>query len=118
MEIDYAEIGRNIREHRRRCGMKQKELAELINVSDQHISHIENGYTKLSLVTLVAICNVLEVDCNTILGTSLEGAQHTALQNRLINTISAMDTPKLKLLSDFCKTLSRYEVETAIKYKK
>ena len=34
MEIDYAEIGRNIREHRRRCGMKQKELAELINVSD------------------------------------------------------------------------------------
>lgn len=55
MEIDYAEIGRNIREHRRRCGMKQKELAELINVSDQHISHIENGYTKLSLVTLVAI---------------------------------------------------------------
>ena len=118
MQLNYREIGKNIRLHRVKKQLKQWELADRVHVSAQHISHIENGYTKLSLVTLVAICNVLEVDCNTILGTSLEGAQHTALQNRLINTISTMDTPKLKLLSDFCKTLSRYEVETAIKYKK
>lgn len=68
MELDYQEIGRNIRRFRQGLGMKQKDLAELIHVSDQHISHIENAYTKLSLVTLVAISNALKVDCNTLLG--------------------------------------------------
>ncbi len=110
MEINYAEIGRNIREHRCRRGMKQKELAERINVSDQHISHIENGHTKLSLVTLVAICNVLEVDCNTLLGASLTGARRNALQNRLIEAITSMETGELRLLSDFCEMLTNYDV--------
>lgn len=71
MGLDYLEIGRNIRHYRQLRGIRQKELAEYIHVSDQHISHIENGHTKLSLVTLVAIANTLKVDCNTLLGHTL-----------------------------------------------
>lgn len=41
MDLDYQEIGRNIRRFRQAKGLKQKELAELIQVSDQHVSHIE-----------------------------------------------------------------------------
>ena len=52
MELDYKAIGQNIREHRRKSGLNQKELAELVNLSPQHISHIETGHTKLSLPTL------------------------------------------------------------------
>mgnify|MGYP001777730239 FL=1 len=40
MELDYKAIGQNIREHRRKSGLNQKELAELVNLSPQHISHI------------------------------------------------------------------------------
>ena len=69
MELDYLEIGRNIRHYRRLQGIRQKELAECIHVSDQHISLIENGHTKLSLVTLVSIANVLKIDCNTLVRT-------------------------------------------------
>ena len=47
MELDYKAIGQNIREHRRKSGLNQKELAELVNLSPQHISHIETGHTKL-----------------------------------------------------------------------
>ena len=43
MDLDYQEIGRNIRRFRQAKGLKQKELAELIQVSDQHVSHIENA---------------------------------------------------------------------------
>ena len=57
--LDYKEIGRNIRKHRLNQGLKQKDLAEKINLTEQHISHSENGYTKLSLPALVAIANVL-----------------------------------------------------------
>ena len=47
MELDYKAIGQNIREYRRKSGLNQKELAELFNLSPQHISHIETGHTKL-----------------------------------------------------------------------
>lgn len=55
MELDYKEIGRNIRHYRLEKGLKQKELAEKIHVSDQHMSHIENAATQLSLPTLIPI---------------------------------------------------------------
>ena len=79
MDLDYLEIGQNIRHYRQKRGIRQKELAEYIHVSDQHISHIENGHTKLSLITLVAIANTLNVDCNTLLGSTLYNAMWLSL---------------------------------------
>lgn len=74
MELDYQEIGRNVRNYRMKKGLNQRELAELVNVSDQHISHIENAHTKLGLPTLVAIANALETDCNSLAATGLRPA--------------------------------------------
>lgn len=45
MELDYKEIGRNIRRCRKAKGWKQKTLAEKVGLTDQHISHIENAHT-------------------------------------------------------------------------
>lgn len=64
INLDYKEIGHNIRRYRKSCKLKQKDLAEKVNLTEQHISHIENGSTKLSLPTLVAIANALSIDCN------------------------------------------------------
>lgn len=111
MDLDYLEIGRNIRTYRQRQGMKQKELAELIHVSDQHISHIENGYTKLSLVSLVAIANALQVDCNTLLGATLTEAKKTILHQRVTELTANMDTKKLGLTVEFCSMLAEYDLE-------
>lgn len=53
MTVDYSEIGNNIRDYRNKRKMKQLQLAELAGVTDQHISHIECGRTKVSLPTLL-----------------------------------------------------------------
>ena len=74
MILDYEEIGRNIRKYRIALKLKQKDLAEKINMTEQHVSHIENATTKLSLPTLVAIANALSIDCNSLLWTTLIGA--------------------------------------------
>ena len=39
--IDYQEIGNNIKICRIRCNLKQAELAEMVGVTSQHISHVE-----------------------------------------------------------------------------
>lgn len=111
MELDYLEIGRNIRHYRRLQGIRQKELAECIHVSDQHISHIENGHTKLSLVTLVSIANVLKIDCNTLLGHTLNNLMDTVQHQRINSLIAGMDTTKLGLVVEFCNMLSDYNLD-------
>lgn len=110
MELDYKEIGRNVRYYRQRRGIRQKELAESINVSDQHISHIENGHTKLSLGTLVAISNALEIDCNSLLGATLTEAKGSVLHQRLTELAAGMDAKKLGLIVEFCNVLAEYDL--------
>lgn len=110
MELDYLEIGRNIRYYRQLRGIRQKELAERIHVSDQHISHIENGHTKLSLISLVAIANALKIDCNTLLGCTLYSAKDTVLHQKLNTLVAEMDTTKLGLVVGFCDMLSNYDL--------
>lgn len=49
--LNYKEIGKNIRYFRQRAGLKQNELSDRIDMSPQHISHIESG-EPLSLILL------------------------------------------------------------------
>ena len=41
MVVDYELLGRNIKYFRSKKRMRQAELAELVDVSTPHISHIE-----------------------------------------------------------------------------
>mgnify|MGYP005763083279 FL=1 len=111
MDLDYQEIGRNIRHFRLAKRLKQKELAELIHVSDQHISHIENAHTQVSLPTLVAIANALQTDCNTLLGATLTEARQSILHQQLLELTADMDTKKLDLTVQFCSMLSAFDLE-------
>jgi transcriptional regulator with XRE-family HTH domain len=54
--------------------LTQENLAELSAISPQHVSHIENGGTKLSLPCLVSICNALKTTPNDILMDSVDNS--------------------------------------------
>ena len=110
MDSNYKEIGRNIRQYRKKQGMKQKDLAERISVSEQHVSHIETGSTKLSLSTLVAIANALDIDCNTLLGKTLTGARRPLMNKQIQCLVSEMDDKKLPLCIEFCNILTDFEL--------
>ena len=47
--MDYFEIGQKIRKYRKEKGLSQEQLAEKVNISVTHMSHIETANTKLSL---------------------------------------------------------------------
>lgn len=110
MNLDYKEIGRNIRRCRKERGLKQKELADISHISEQHMSHIENGYTQLSLATLVEIANALEVDCNTLLGETLHKARGAILSQELMELFEHMgnDSKKLQLRIELFRLLEKY----------
>lgn len=112
MEVDYKEIGRNIRHYRMAKGWKQKQLAEKISMTEQHISHIENAHTQLSLPTLVAIANALEIDCNTLLGKTLRGAEASVLRAEFDGLLAGIERnpKKMRLCVEICQLLKRSEM--------
>lgn len=65
--VNYFEIGQRIRKYRRALNMSQETLAEKINISTTHMSHIETGNTKMSLPVLAAIAVALNVSTDSIL---------------------------------------------------
>lgn len=101
-DLDYKEIGRNIRYYRQRANLKQNQLSDIIDVSPQHISHIESG-VKLSLPVLVKIANALSVDTDSLLGNNLKkeakGSREEALLERVRN-FSDEDYDKLFQICD------------------
>lgn len=67
--MDYYKIGQQIRKIRKAHGLSQEELAEKVNISTTHMSHIETGNTKLSLPVFVDIAAALEVRTDDLLDT-------------------------------------------------
>ena len=65
--MDYAEIGYRIRLYRKLKNLSQEQLAEKINISPTHMSHIETGSTKLSLPVLVDLAQALDVQTDKLL---------------------------------------------------
>lgn len=65
--MDYYEIGQRIRKFRKAYNLSQEQLAEKVQISVTHMSHIETGNTKLSLPVFVDIANALSIQTDELL---------------------------------------------------
>ena len=59
-EVDYEKIGQRIRKRRMEKGMTQAQLSELVDCSNNYLSHIETAQTKVSLTILLRLSYALE----------------------------------------------------------
>ena len=66
-EINYELIADRIRETRLQKGLTQENLADAAGVNQPHINHIENHRSKISLPTLIHVCNAMDVTVDYIL---------------------------------------------------
>lgn len=66
-EINFEQISRKIKELRIVKGLTQEYLANMADVNTSHISNIENNRVKISLPTLISICNALDTTVDYIL---------------------------------------------------
>lgn len=60
-------IGINIKKYRKAAGLTQEKLAELLNISTVHMSHMECGHVSMSLEILLKLCDYLSVTPNQLL---------------------------------------------------
>ena len=104
--LNYELIGRRIKKQRLKMNFTQEVLSEKVNIGVQHMSNIENGKAKLSLLCLVSIANALE----------------TTTDHLLMDNVAAAGKPNLlgevQILLDDCtpdEIFLMIEVSTALK---
>ena len=56
------ELGINIARYRQAKGLSQEKLAELVDLSREYVTRVENGQKNISLKKLFAIADALEID--------------------------------------------------------
>ncbi|WP_317855999.1 helix-turn-helix transcriptional regulator [Chakrabartyella piscis] len=62
-ENEYKQLGLNIAYYRKKQGLTQENLAEMIDVSRTHMSRIETSYkSTVSLDVVFAIAKALDID--------------------------------------------------------
>ena len=65
--MNTAQIRKNLEALRLTHGLTQAELAEAVDVTTDHISHVESGSSGISLELILKICRALKITPNDIL---------------------------------------------------
>ena len=91
IELNYTLIGTRLRAIRLKLGYTQEYVAEHAGISAQHCSGIECGNAKVSLPTLVRLCNSLDATPDDILMDSIIRTTPQLTEN--IDTVFADCSP-------------------------
>lgn len=97
MHINLNAMGTRMKRRRKELKMSQAELAEKINVSNNHISSIETGKQIPSLTTFVKICEQLDTTPDFL----LLGSLHTDnLPKNIYDSLALYNKKDLPLIQD------------------
>lgn len=85
-DLDFEKIGKKIKEIRMAKHLTQEYIANATDVNTSHISNIENNRVKVSLSTLVQICNALDTTIDYILSDEYKDPD-SAIEQEILHEI-------------------------------
>lgn len=102
-------MGNRIKIRRKELRIKQAELAEKLNISNNHMSSIENGRQKPSLDIFIQICNLLSVTPDYL----LLGSMHAYnIPHDIIDKLRLCSPSDVELAGDFIELLVKRNNKT------
>jgi len=95
--LSSVEIGRKIKEYRKRKGLSQEGLAELMGLSFQQIQKYESGVNRLNTDKLQAIANILSVPVASFFEDQpIEALPFSDQERELIESFRSIKDSKIK----------------------
>ena len=105
--IDYKELGKRIRAERRKQDLTQEKLAEMAEISDSFMGHIERGGRILSIETLVKLADVLGMSIEYIVCGEFN-YQPDMLPSEIHDALNKMSGSQRKVFLNIMKTLAEH----------
>ena len=88
-------IGKRIQELRKKKGITQEQLSEVIDISPHYLSALERGVYNIKLETLVKILNYLECSADEVFCDVVEKS-YAITSNRLSEKLEALPLDEQK----------------------
>ena len=96
--IDYWAIGRRIARARKAKGMTQATLSELVEVSPNYMSQVENGHQKPNLPFLGKISVAVDISLSELLDGVYYEKEFTV--NDIVEALGRCPPEKVRLICD------------------
>lgn len=104
-EIDYLKIGQRIKAARQERKMSQEELGAQIGCSNNHVSHVEVGQTKISLPMLLKVSRVLDKDFDYFLSDTPYVRQSRIIDGEIADKLNQCNSATLVAASKMLDVL-------------
>lgn len=93
--INFERIGQKLKELRISKNLTQEYIANMADVNVSHISNIENNRVKISLPTLVHVCNALDTTVDYILADEYNHPS-SVIEQEILNELHSC-TPEVQI---------------------
>lgn len=118
LTFDYKTVGGRIKHYRLSINKTQEELAELADISANHLSALENGRSENgrsagSLDKYYSVAQALGVTVDMLIDNSSDRASGNDyfFSNQLLPLVSSLSVEQRKMLIDFIELLKDYDVD-------
>ena len=95
MGVNYRLIGSRLCQRRKELGLTQKALGRKMDITNAHISAIENASKKPSLETLLEFCKVLDINIDYL----ISGTVQNDVDDEIINKVKLCSITNKKRIS-------------------
>ena len=110
-KMEYKEmqtVGKRLAEIRKSNKIKQIELAEMLNVSQQVISNIERGVTTPDIEQLKKIADIYNISLDQLVGREFFGDGTVGVEQKIISYIKQMDDEGKELSLGLLSQVAQY----------
>ena len=112
MDNQFIEMGKRIAARRKTLGLTQNQLAEILDISNNHLSSIENGKQSPSFEKFIKLCDALETTPNHL----VLGCIHSNdIEKNIIDTIRLCDEGTTELIYDYVNFIYTRALSKTIK---
>ena len=109
MTLSASIIGKRLQEARNKKGYKQNYVAEKVDLSDQHLSRIENGSKPIYLHKLVQICDLLDISIIELLSEAESPISQASAVASFSEIIRDCSPETIADILNTCKTMAEIE---------
>ena len=112
MENQFVEMGKRIAARRRSLGMTQNKLAEILGISNNHLSSIETGKQSPSFEKFIKLCEALDTTPNHLV---LGCIYPKDVEQNIIDTIRLCNEENTDLIYDYVNFIYARQLDKALK---
>ena len=105
--IDLQLIGKRLKEYRESLGLSQPQAAELAKITDRTLSNAENGSKEMKVLTLLQICNALDIPILELLLCEEELPDHRGEITSYMDNCTQADLERLSRLLQYIRHLPK-----------